>query len=140
MFKSIFLILHTYSLSVIVVHFTMFTSHWVHKKIELFCCQTIPSLICTYIAIKLINVHTAPWWTVYYLAQLVYRKKLSKHFISLFVWVTNRCLMGSTDQADPSCFYLRISWILMEQLWFYFFCPLHLLQSLRNIKNDYFKN
>ena len=23
-----------------------------------------------------------------------------------------RCLMGSTDQADPSCFYFRISWIL----------------------------
>ena len=25
-----------------------------------------------------------------------------------------RCLMVSTDQADPSCFYLRISWILHE--------------------------
>ena len=24
-----------------------------------------------------------------------------------------RCLMVSTDQADPSCFYFRISWILM---------------------------
>ena len=38
-----------------------------------------------------------------------------------------RCLMVSTDQADPHCFYFRISWILMEWLWFYFFfCPLHL--------------
>ena len=46
-----------------------------------------------------------------------------------------RRLMGSTDQADPSCFYFRISWILMERLWFYFFCPLHLLQGLRSLKN-----
>ena len=34
-------------------------------------------------------------------------------------------LMGSTDQADPSCFYFKISWILMERRWFYFFNPLH---------------
>ena len=36
-----------------------------------------------------------------------------------------RTLMGSTDQADPSYFYFRISWILMEWLWFYFFLPVH---------------
>ena len=46
-----------------------------------------------------------------------------------------RRLMGSTDQTDPSCFYFRISWILMERLWFYFFCPLNLLQGLRSLKN-----
>ena len=46
-----------------------------------------------------------------------------------------RRLMGWTDQADPSCFYFRISWILMERLWFYLFCPLHLLQGLRSLKN-----
>ena len=34
-----------------------------------------------------------------------------------------RRLMGSTDQADPSCIYFRISWILMERPWFYFFIP-----------------
>ena len=47
-----------------------------------------------------------------------------------------RCLMVSTDQADSRCFYFRISWILMEWRWFYFFCPLHLVQGLRsnNIK------
>jgi hypothetical protein len=46
------------------------------------------------------------------------------------------CIMVSTDQADPSCFYFSISWILMERSWFYFFCPLHLVQGLRsnNIK------
>ena len=48
----------------------------------------------------------------------------------------SRCLMVSTNQADPSCFYYKISWILMERRWFYFFRPLHLLQGLRsnNIK------
>ena len=39
-----------------------------------------------------------------------------------YAWtIFSRRLMGSTDQADPSCFYFRISWILMERLWFYFF-------------------
>ena len=37
--------------------------------------------------------------------------------------VVNRCLMVSTYQGDPSCFYFRISWILMEWSWFYFFIP-----------------
>ena len=47
-----------------------------------------------------------------------------------------RCLMVSTNQADSRCFYFRISWILMEWRWFYFFPPLHLVQGLRsnNIK------
>ena len=50
-------------------------------------------------------------------------------------YISNRRLMGSTDQADPSCFYFRISWILMEQRWFYFFHPLHFLQGLRSLKH-----
>ena len=33
------------------------------------------------------------------------------------------CLMVSTDQANPSCFYFRILWILMERLGFIFFVP-----------------
>ena len=37
--------------------------------------------------------------------------------------------------ADPSCFYFRIVWILMEQHWFYFFCPLHLVQGLRRLEH-----
>ena len=32
----------------------------------------------------------------------------------------SRCLMVLTDQADPSCFYFKISWILMEWHGFYF--------------------
>ena len=31
----------------------------------------------------------------------------------------SRRLMGSIDQADPSSFYFRISWILMERPWFF---------------------
>ena len=30
-------------------------------------------------------------------------------------YLRTRCLMVSTDQADPSCFYFRISRILMER-------------------------
>ena len=40
----------------------------------------------------------------------------------------------STDQAIPSCFYFRISWILVEQGFFYFFCPLGFLEGLRSLK------
>ena len=52
------------------------------------------------------------------------------------IHIHSRCLMVSTDQADSRGFYFRISWILMEWRWFYFFRPLHLLQGLRsnNIK------
>ena len=49
--------------------------------------------------------------------------------------INTRCLMVSTNQADPSCFYFRISWILMERRWFYFFHPLHFLQGLRSLKH-----
>ena len=46
-----------------------------------------------------------------------------------------RRLMVSTNQADPGCFYFRISWILMERYWFYFLHPLHLMQGLRSLKH-----
>ena len=51
-----------------------------------------------------------------------------------------RCLMGSTDQADPSCFHFRISWILMEWLWFNFFVPLTCCRASEASKIDYIKN
>jgi len=41
----------------------------------------------------------------------------------------------STDQAIPSCFCFRISWILMEQRCFYFFCTLGFLKGLRSLKH-----
>ena len=48
-------------------------------------------------------------------------------------------LMGSTNQADPSCFYFRISWILMEWLWFHFFVPSTCCRASES-KIDYFNN
>ena len=46
--------------------------------------------------------------------------------------LVTRRLMGSTDLADPSCFYFRISWILMDQHCFYVYGPLGFLQGLKN--------
>ena len=53
----------------------------------------------------------------------------SVHLLSIY-------LMVSTNQADPSCFYFRISWILIGGRWFhFFFCPLHLMQGLRSLEH-----
>ena len=38
----------------------------------------------------------------------------------------------STDQALPSCFYFRISWILMKRPWKHFFGSCGFLQGLRS--------
>ena len=75
-----------------------------------------------------------PWFyqiisTHYYLCCLCYQKmqeqsKEVKFDNSIRVFYTKlyiRRLMGSTYQADPRCIYFRISWILMERQWFYFF-------------------
>jgi hypothetical protein len=51
-----------------------------------------------------------------------------------------RRLIGSTDQADPSCFHFSISWILIERRWFYLFCPLGFLQGLRSLKHWLLQN
>ena len=42
-------------------------------------------------------------------------KRENDKFLYKYSKVCNRCLMGSTDQADPSCFYFRISGILTER-------------------------
>ena len=47
----------------------------------------------------------------------------------------SRCLMVSTNQADPSFFSFRILWIWMEQHCFYFFRPLHFVQGLRDLEH-----
>ena len=56
--------------------------------------------------------------------------------LTYYVWsLCIRCLMVSTNQADPGCFYCWISWIFMERRWFYFFHHLHFLQGLRSLKH-----
>ena len=52
---------------------------------------------------------------------------------SSIYWILIRYLMVSTDQADSRCFYSRMSWILMERHWFYFFCSLHLCLVLLQV-------
>ena len=39
-----------------------------------------------------------------------------------------------------SCFYFRISWILMERRWFNFLCPHCFLQGLRSLKKWLLQN
>ena len=60
---------------------------------------------------------------------------LNKVWTNHVKYLLIRCLMVSTNQADPGCLYCRISWILMERHWFYFFHPLHFLQSLKSLKH-----
>ena len=60
---------------------------------------------------------------------------LSHNLMLMLNGMHTRCLMVSTNQTDPACFYFRISWILMEWHWFYFFHPLHFLQGLRSLKH-----
>ena len=66
-------------------------------------------------------------------------KLLWPHCESSLYIITTR-LMRSTGQANPSCFDFIISWKLMERRWFYFFCPLGLLQGLRSLKHWLLQN
>ena len=119
-----------------------------------------------YCSLIMIFIKRVKWGKLYRPCALIHRKLWTQCFWVLFIYiffnkkhlkkflilsmvvistlrivsrankVVLRCLMVSTDQADPSCFYFRISWILMKWCWFYLFCPLHLVQGLRsnNIK------
>ena len=63
---------------------------------------------------------------------------MSNYVIQLPIYYVSVCTrrpVPSTNQALPSCFYFKISWILMEQRCFYFFCPLGFLQGLRSLKH-----
>ena len=50
----------------------------------------------------------------------------------LIILLYSRCPVPSTDQALPSCFCFRISWILMERHWKHFFGSCSFLQGLRS--------
>ena len=73
-------------------------------------------------------------WIITVLVTLIHKRTSInnvRRFLTIFdapnlpcLTIYTRCPMGSTDQADPSCFYFRISWILMERCCFYlFFVP-----------------
>ena len=82
-----------------------------------------PKVLCG--SVPSIPVLSCPWLDT----RLYYKL----HFLSKYI--STRRPVPSTDQAIPSCFYFRISWILMEQCCFYFFCPLGFLQGLRSLKH-----
>ena len=52
--------------------------------------------------------------------------------LALLCIMMSRCPVPSTDQALPSCFYFRISWILMKRPWKHFFGSCGFLQGLRS--------
>ena len=78
------------------------------------------------------------WWTKFQpiLATLGSIHVWHQMFLGYFwpKYLPTRRPVLSTDQAIPSCFFFRISWILMEQRCFYFFCPLGFLEGLRSLK------
>ena len=88
---------------------------------------------------EITSTHLCQWW---YLIIIIYHNIQWWHRSFLFLEICNkllmyiciRCLMVSTNQADPGWFYFRISWILMERRLFYFSHPHHFLQGLRSLK------
>ena len=83
-------------------------------------CSRLEETVCTYVHVHKTKVlYSQSFWGV----------------VNLYCRVCTRCLMVSNNQADPSCFYFRISCILMERRWFYFFRPLHLMQGLRSLEH-----
>ena len=68
-------------------------------------CSRLEETVCTYVHVHKTKVlYSQSFWGV----------------VNLYCRVCTRCLMVSNNQADPSCFYFRISWILMERRWFFF--------------------
>ena len=63
------------------------------------------------------------------------RTAFPKSLSTLLTYLLTRRPVPSTDQAIPSCFYFRISWILMEQRCFYFFLFPRFLEGLRSLKH-----
>ena len=96
-----------------------------------FCKEIIPNScwsICDLIWLKSIIY---PLCNTYLLLMYVHTTKV---WMTYIIYI-RRLVALSTDQAIPSCFYFRISWILMEQHSFIFFCPLRFVQGLRSLKH-----
>ena len=103
-------------------HFWWKITALIHKNvIEMFVRFTY------FLKYDLIHCAVFLWIELFFNVVWVLNQKLIEQlFCSLFAWwydtpLRSRFLMVSTNQADPSCFYFRISWILMEWRWFYFF-------------------
>ena len=58
-----------------------------------------------------------------YLGQIIKSSSISRHLTIFGHYICTRRPVPSTDQALPSCFYFRITWILMEWPWNFFLVP-----------------
>ena len=106
------------------------------------CCSTIKpnfsSRIFSNFQSRILNIRISNINTIVLANQIVLTKTTTRCTYSKYIYI--RCLMVSTNRADPSCFYFRISWILMERRWFYFFVPSTCCRASEASKIDYFKN
>ena len=80
------------------------------------------------------GINVSPWINVAP-GKFGKKNKRSPIYTLYFYYLNSRRPVLSTDQAIPSCFYFRISWISMEQRCFYFFWPLGFLEGLRSFKH-----
>ena len=104
-----FLLLHPFLLFLLSNFWQVFCkSYWNSELI--FKGQILRSLFLSKYAMNFINIYMSNYPNI-------------SGYMSPPISSYTRCLMVSTDQADSHCFYFRISWILMEWCWFYFFVP-----------------
>ena len=119
---------------------TLPQNHWRHMLMLLFkklrldqCFITVEIYVVYHFLSEFTHYIATNHYWVWWLFKLYIGSPTLSYFIKTFLHI--RRPVPSTDQALPSCFYFRISWILMEQLCFYFFCPLGFLQGLRSLKH-----
>ena len=90
---------------------------------------------------KMFKFPVQVFWTwsinIYLLELALDMRQLHRYLLlkALMYYLSIRRPVPSTNQAIPSCFYIRISWILMEYRCFFFFCPLGFLRGLRSLKH-----
>ena len=78
-------------------------------------CKCSPSLFCLFVVTVKFEIDEVSIFlhTKHQVCNFT-SKKETKHKKSTHYILCIKCSVGSTDQAYPSCFYFRISWILME--------------------------
>ena len=83
-----------------------------HFVLALLACQTL--IFKCVNSMMYIFQKTAFWVVLPFSRDIFWLCQLCSFFSIYSIY--DRHLTGSTNQADPSCFYFRISWILMERL------------------------
>ena len=70
-------------------------------------------------------------WRMHQIVSPILQLQIYEFLARKWILLFTRHPVPSTDQALPSCFYFRISWILMEPPWKHFFGSCGFLQGLR---------